>query len=286
MSKFDYLTSFKSEIEKCNNKNDMDKLIDKIKIYDINLLTNISFPAGWNTLKEKDLQAELNYLKEKIGFAIELEINRIPNINIIKNIQSLINEGKNIDNAPNKISPFVRKVNNAVGKEIDFPNAVLSKLNTEDATNFGIGGHLCRTNKEDLDGVIIRLENYLDKLSNQKKDEKTNAKDKLFNPIFNILATADSKVENNIDINISIENKIETTINEIEKDDNLNDAEIAKCKQQLEILKQSINDNPKIKWEKCKSVFSWLGDKTIKFGKWFIPIMAEILINKATTPTT
>jgi len=120
----------------------------------------------------------------------------------------------------------------------------------------------------------MRLEGYLEEISIIKK-ESNNSKNNSSQEI-NIYTSAQATNQIKIDISLQIEN-----INkEIEEDDNLTEEQINECKKLLEDLQEVKNKKQKHKWEKCKEILVWLGDKTVKFAEWFIPIMATILSNK------
>ena len=264
-----------NEILNAKNREEIDDVVKKVNALNPLILANVEKPNGWNSLKEDDLKIEK--FKELLSFTVLAFLQRIPNYNEIKNIYDLIQESKKIDkNAPNQTSPYLRKVNIAVGKEIEFPTSVLSTFNREDNTSFG-GMHSCKTTAQDFDGVVIRLENYFSKLITPKNDNKNRKEPE--KTVVNITQINQNDIRLNIDISIN------NVLNEIENDEDLTEQEIADCKEQMEILKNCVNEKPKTKWEKCKKVLAWLGDKTIKFGKWFIPIIKDILIAKYTIPT-
>lgn len=275
MSLIETYFDINNEILNAKNREEIDDVIKKINALNPLVLANVETPSGWNTLKEKDLKIEK--FKDLLSFSVLTYLQRIPNYNEIKNIYDLIQESKKIDkNAPNQTSPYLAKVNVAVGKEIDFPSSVLNTLNKEKSTSFN-GIHCCKTTAQDFDGVVIRLENYFSKLITPKKDNKDRKETE--KTVVNVTQINQNDIRLNIDISIN------NVLNEIENDDDLSEKEIADCKEQMEILKNCVNERPKTKWEKCKKVLAWLGDKTIKFGKWFIPIIKDILIAKYTMPT-
>ena len=271
MSLFETYLDINNELLKAENRKQVNIIINKLNAINPLVLANVNSPAGWNTLKEEDLN--IQEYKDLLSFTILGFLQRVPNYNEIKNIYDLIQESKTIDkNAPNQTSPYLRKVNIAVGKEIDFPTSVLSVFNKEDNCFIGVGGHICKTTAQDFEGVVIRLENYFTKLTTPKKENKEkNEQEKIAVNVTQI---------NQNDIHIDIDISINRVLEEIENDDDLSDNDITEIKQILNELKELRNEKPKKKWDKCKEVLKWLGEKSVKFGKWIIPIISQILLNK------
>ena len=262
--------NLEQEILNAKTREEINSVIDKVNAIEPNIMKNVKQPAGWNTLKEEHLKLE--EYKALIHFAIESYLQKMPNYTKIRNVYDLIQEGKSIDSsASNQISPFLRKVNNAFGKEIHFPDQLKSLLMRETVGGFGA----CRARKADLEGIIVRLENYLEELTNPPQKNVTSKQ-----PDFSINVTNNNNNsnENNLNVNIDIDFAIENVISQMEEDDAIDKELLQEAKEKLQEIKAIKDERPKTKWDKCKEIFKWLGDKTVKFGRWFLPILAQILI--------
>lgn len=273
MDLFETYLDLNEKVKNAETKTEIDMLVNKINVLNPFVLQEVRAPLGWKGLKDVNLKPMMEEYKEILSFAITGFLKRIPNYNELENVYNLIQESKKIDkNVPSQTSPYLRKVNAALGKEIDFPQEILNIFAIENAHSLS-GRRFYETTTQDFEGVVIRLENYLSKLLSPRENKKTNDKQEKIE--LNVTQVNQNNIH--IDIDISIEN----TIQEIENDDDLTDDQMQEAISLLNELKELKNEKPKTKWEKCKKVFSWLGDKTYKFGKWFIPIISEILIIKA-----
>lgn len=278
MNRLEYLEYFKNEIEKSETIEKINRIVEKINDYDFSILKNVSVPEHWTTLKEKDLKEKIIDYKYRIIFLLNISIDNIENIDLIKTAQQLLMEGEACKNNPELITNFLYKFKNIYEKEIDFPTNIQSKLNTQSIACFGNFDDYY-VNNDDLECVIILLKNYINKLLKPSHNAKKVERDKIVQQI-NINNTNENSNKNEVKIELTIDNMINNVLKEVEEDDNLKDEELAEIKAIIAELNQIINEKPKKKWEKCKEIMKWLGDKTIKFGKWFIPILTQILTSK------
>lgn len=256
------------EIDSCENPTELEDILSKIESLDFTLKFGVKEPDGW-----RSSVAIMNRYKKLLKYPLEVRIQNHPNYKKMQLISELIAEGNYLRGCPpTNIANYLRKVEKSFGKEIGFPNSIINSFKVDEVKKMN-GIYSCSITEEDLEAVLIRLESYLEELSIIKKEK---AENKTQPQPINIYATA--QANNQISINVDIQ--ISSALKEIEDDDNLTEDEIAECKEILSELKKIQKEKPKKKWEKCKSILKWLGDKTVKFAEWFIPIISNILINK------
>lgn len=259
------------EINSAKTPTEIEDILSKMEMLDFTLKMGIDEPAGWRTSNEI-----MDRYKNLLKYPLELKIKNHPNHKKMQLVSDLITEGTCSKNSsPMIISKFLRKVEKSFGSEIGFPSSIVTSFRSEDISRAN-GINRFYITEEDLESVLIRLESYLSELSFIKKDKPSKSDNKITPQPINIYATANAN--NQITINIDVQ--ITSTMQLIEDDDNLSESEVEECKSILSELKSIQNEKPKKKWEKCKTILTWLGDKTVKFAQWFIPIISTILSNQ------
>ena len=173
MNRFLQLKDFLNQLEGELTVKQVNNLVDKINIYDSSILFNVEKPKSWGILKDRDVNID-KYVDD-IKFALNINLESIPNYVKIKNLQSVIDEGNNLTSCKD-ISNYLKKVKGLYEKELNFPISIIEKFKTEEINKYISGddsSYIC--DKSDLEIIKIILENYMETLLKRKnlKDNLT-----------------------------------------------------------------------------------------------------------------
>lgn len=280
MNRYENLLKLKKKLKSCKTKDELKNFSEEANVIDPLLLAQCSTVSLINSDSMSD--NDIKHLIKLFDLAIDNNISKIPNIEEYKMVLSYIEKANNALHYKNKnkIETLSIEIYKTFIGKISFPKNYEKWYLSDEIMMPQVGEY---PNSIDLISIVNKLNIYKELLLERPKPTKDALNNKTLNQTFNISTNAESKVESRIEI--SIESKIENIIQQIENDDDLSEQEINDCKEQIEMLKKCANEKPKTKWGTCKKVLAWLGDKSVKFGKWIIPIIADILIAKNTTPT-
>lgn len=269
------------------------KSVKNYKEY-FNILVNVeSFDKEMldrSPYSSKALYSDDNFLsiRDHVVFLLNDKLNKIPNLKEYRLVEDYIAKGKEAlsINDDVKIEEVAIKIYKTFVGKINMPeNYRKWGLSTE--ILFPQRGEY--PTKLDLESLIDNLDIYKESLisANLQKQSYKNKQGidnfPLSIKIDNNL-NAQSISSSNVDLKISIETKISQVINEVKADSSISDVEKEEINRYLEELRNIKNEHEDTRWEKCKNVLTWVGDKSVKFGKWFLPIVAEIAIGKVLNP--
>lgn len=221
----------------------------------------------WNTADSY----KADYLrqdKEVIKAFLERKIDEDKMAGQISRILDLIEEGESARGNQQKMEEFIAKIYHSYSGIISF-NDVVKAI----ATQHGVPGlQVYKADEAILDGVISKLCQYADILSNQRI-EKTQTQPQ---NVFNISNTANANSSATLNSELSI--VIETAKQQAE-DAGLSD-------EQFESVMQKINELEEIakskesrgkRWQKAKEIMKWLVEQGIQVAAILVPVLSTCI---------